>query len=59
MSVVIFAVLTFLSSVANLDFLSPQVALLISAIATALLGSLDGHIEAKTGRAAFGAVSKK
>ncbi len=58
--VVIFAVLSFVANATNLTaIVSPQVAAIIAGLATALLGSLDGHIEMKTGKAVFGAVPKK
>lgn len=58
--VVAFGVLSFLGDASHLNgLLNPQLTTTVTLLATALLGMLDGHIEAKTGRAAFGAVSRK
>lgn len=57
--VVIFGVLSFLANAANLaDVMSPQLVTIVTVVATAFLGMLDGHIETKTGKAVFGAVKK-
>ncbi len=58
--VVAFAVLSFLADASHLTgVLTPAVTLVVTTLATAFLGMLDGHIEQKTGRAVFGAAAKK